>query len=158
MKISRKKLEKIIREELQDILNEEQVDEKLLDRVKKAAMAGVVGLGLMSNPAAAAKPVAQGTEQVSTIKDSILNLVNLQSDTYSVNYKSFDSHINGYFNQVSLGHQIKDFEVVYKNTQSLLKDINTLIKNQEGKPEEANYKQQNIKIQKAAEALLKRLE
>jgi len=155
MKLTKQQLRKIIQEDMEYILKEESVDENFF---KKALAGAAIAGGLMgATPAIANKPAAQGTEQVSTIKDSILNLTNLQSDTYSVNYKNFDAHINRYFNQVSLAHQIKDFEVVYKNTQSLLKDINTLIKNQEGKPQEANYKEQNIKIQKAAEALLKRL-
>ena len=154
MKISRTKLEEIIREELQDILNEQQVDENWL---KKAALGAALSLGLgAASPAMAAKPVGQGTEQVSTIKDSIIELTNLQTDTYSVNFKNFDGHINRYFSQIDAAHQLKDFKIIYKNTQALLKDVNTLIKNQENKPEEAKYRQENIKIKKAAEALLKR--
>jgi hypothetical protein len=154
MKISRNKLQEIIREELENILNEEQVDENLL---KKAALGTALSLGLgAASPAMAAKPVAQGTEQVSTIKESITQLTDLKAETYSVNFKNFDAWINKDFNQIIAGRDYLDFKVVYENTQALLKDINTLIENQENKPEEAKYRQENIKIKKAAEALLKR--
>lgn len=153
MKITKERLRELIQEELNYILKEERVDEG----IKDIALAGGISLGsLFGGGAKATEPVSQPSTQVveQSLEQAVSEVLNLQRETYSVNFKRFDTHINKDLNQIKLSFDnFGNLESMGKTIDYLSKDLGTLISNQQNSKEEAKFKEHNIKLKAAVDKL-----
>jgi len=155
MKLTKQQLRKIIQEELNYIIQEEEIDENFL---KKALAGAAIAGGLTGvTPAYANKPdTSPATTQVAQqgIEQAVNEVLNLQRETYSVNFKKFDTHINKDLGQVKLSFDnFGSLEGMQKTIDYLSKDLGTLISNQQNSKEEAKFKEHNIKLKAAVDKL-----
>lgn len=155
MKITKERLRELIQEELNYILKEERADEG----IKDIALAGGIGLGsLFGGGANAAEPVSQPSTQVTQqdLQQALNEVLSLQRETYSVNFKRFDAHINRDIAQIKLSFDnFGSLEGMGKTINYLLNDLTILINNQKGSAEELKFQEHNMKLKASVEKLKK---